>query len=205
VNELEKLRQQAHRELHDRLLPAVKKLLPKTSPLKILDAGCGRGFATSRLAEWGHEVIGIDQAEKRLALAEQAFGPVRFEVASVYDDLTHLAPPEGWDVVVSLDVIEHLFAPQKFLANMQRHLSEGGLIILSTPYHGYLKNLAISLLHGWDKHFAVDNEGGHIKFFSRHTLDALLKKSGFSPVTFLQRGRLPGFWKSLLVKAVKLS
>lgn len=77
----------------------------------------------------------------------------------------------------------------------------GGEIIISTPYHGYLKNLVISLLNGWDKHFTALWDGGHIKFWSRKTLTQLLEEFGFEIVAFKGSGRLPYLWKSMFIKA----
>jgi SAM-dependent methyltransferase len=73
-------------------------------------------------------------------------------------------------VVVSSKVIEHLFRPQLFLRNAVLILRPGGSVILTTPYHGYLKNVALSLFDKWDKHFSVDHEGGHINFCQRKRL-----------------------------------
>ena len=77
----------------------------------------------------------------------------------------------------------------------------GGEMIISTPYHGYLKNLLISLLNGWDKHFTVLLDGGHIKFWSKKTLSQLLNEFGFSIIDFKGAGRFPYLWKSMFIKA----
>ena len=58
--------------------------------------------------------------------------------------------------VISLVVAEHLFYPRKLLEQSYQVVKPGGCIIFSTPYHGYLKNLAISVVNGWDKHFCMD-------------------------------------------------
>jgi 2-polyprenyl-6-hydroxyphenyl methylase/3-demethylubiquinone-9 3-methyltransferase len=128
---------------------------------------------------------------------------VRFETRSVYDDLTDLTPDDGWDLIVSAEVIEHLFAPLRFLENMYRHLRHSGVLLMSSPYHGYLKNLAISLVNGWDRHHTVDWTCGHIKFFSQRTLGKMLMQAGFEPTDFWHAGRLPLVWKSMLCTAVK--
>ncbi len=49
----------------------------------------------------------------------------------------------GWDLIVSLEVIEHLFAPRRFVAEMFDLLRPGGVFIVTTAYHGYFKNLAV--------------------------------------------------------------
>ena len=74
---------------------------------------------------------------------------------------------------------------------------------MTTPYHGYLKNLAISVIGGWDRHADPLWDGGHIKFFSRRTITRLLNEAGFRVVSFNGVGRLHYLWKSMVVVAVK--
>jgi len=150
---------------HTYTFPAIVDLLPASSErsMTILDAGCGNGDTAGRLAALGYQVTGIDISEDGIAIAKKTHPKVRFAVASVYDDLSSIVEPV--DIVVSSEVIEHLYYPQRFLKNMASLIKPGGLIILTTPYHGYLKNLALSLFNYWDKHHTVDWEGGHIKFF----------------------------------------
>lgn len=86
---------------------------------------------------------------------------------------------------------------------MHRHLKPGGCLILSTPYHGYLKNLAICLLNRWDEHHWVNCEGGHVKFFSVATLGEALRGAGFGGLLVRHAGGLPGLWKSMVCRACK--
>jgi 2-polyprenyl-6-hydroxyphenyl methylase/3-demethylubiquinone-9 3-methyltransferase len=72
--------------------------------------------------------------------------------------------------VISLEVVEHVYAPRSFAATIFDLLEPGGIAVLSTPYHGYLKNLAIAALNGFDKHVNPLWDYGHIKFWSQRTL-----------------------------------
>jgi len=184
---------------HSYVLPAIIKLLPRGRVLSILDAGCGNGFVAGKLAELGHKVVGIDLAEDGIAIARNTYPNIRFEVCSVYNDLKSLV--DNVDLVVSSEVIEHLFYPKIFLSNLHDVIRPGGHIILTTPYHGYLKNLLISLLGMWDKHHTVDWEGGHIKFFSEKSISKLLQSSGFNNIVFKNAGRIPLLWKSMVCRA----
>src|SRR5262249_37524354 len=78
-----------------------------------------------------------------------------------------------------------------------------GHLIISTPYHGYLKNLFLALTNSWDAHLSPFWDGGHIKFWSYKTLSRLLNESGFRIVRFIGAGRLPFLWKSMIVVAQK--
>ena len=98
-------------------------------------------------------------------------------------------------------MIEHLYEPRKFVAGCYAALKPGGRFIVSTPYHGYLKNLSIALLNGCDQHANPLGDGGHIKFWSRRTLSALLRGFGFCNLQFRGAGRLPLLWKSMVMAA----
>jgi 2-polyprenyl-6-hydroxyphenyl methylase/3-demethylubiquinone-9 3-methyltransferase len=124
------------------------------------------------------------------------------EVASLYEDLQEKYG-DNWDVVVSTEVIEHLFDPRKFMSNIYNILREEGWLIITTPYHGYLKNLSLAITGKLDNHYTALWDGGHIKFWSKRTLTQLLSEAGFDEITFYGAGRLPWFWKSMVMCARK--
>lgn len=125
----------------------------------------------------------------RLVLTMPAlhFPRARFECASVYDDLH--AAFGSFDAVVSLEVVEHLYAPTLYARRMLDLLKPGGAAIVSTPYHGHWKNLALAVTGKMDAHFTALWDGGHIKFWSVATLRTLLSEAGFEDMTFRFAGR----------------
>jgi 2-polyprenyl-3-methyl-5-hydroxy-6-metoxy-1,4-benzoquinol methylase len=188
---------------HTYLWPVIRDLLIDCVPGELLDAGCGYGFISNELSSLGYHVIGIDSAPERIRAGRSAFPHIHFEPLSVYDNLCNLAPRGGWDVILSCEVIEHLLSPRTFLKNMLQNLSPNGKLILTTPYHGYLKNIAISLSGKWDSHHTANCEGGHVKFFSTRTLSELLTDNGFGDLRFHGVGRAPLIWKSMVCEARK--
>jgi 2-polyprenyl-6-hydroxyphenyl methylase/3-demethylubiquinone-9 3-methyltransferase len=76
--------------------------------------------------------------------------------------------------------------------------------VLTTPYHGYLKNLALAVTGAMDAHFTALWDGGHIKFWSYRTLRQLLQEFGFGHCEFRGAGRWPALWKSMVVTARRL-
>lgn len=91
--------------------------------------------------------------------------------------------------------------PRAFLLNCRALLNARGTLILSTPYHGYLKTLLLALTGKMDQHFTALWDHGHIKFWSRKSLCAVLSETGFEDIEFVGSGRLPWLWKSVMVRA----
>ena len=106
-----------------------------------------------------------------------------------------------FDAVVSSDVVEHLYRPADLGECARELLVPGGWLILGTPYHGYLKNLTLSVIDGWDAHHTVGWDGGHIKFFSVKTLSRLVIANGFEVQRFHYFGRAPWLWKNMICVA----
>jgi 2-polyprenyl-3-methyl-5-hydroxy-6-metoxy-1,4-benzoquinol methylase len=191
---------------HEYVLPAVLtqiQVLYHDKPVQILDVGCGNGYAASQLAQKGHSVMAIDISQDGINIARSAYSDVRFKVHSLYEDDLEKVITHPVDCVIALEVVEHLFYPKRLFEQSSGILRTGGYLIVSTPYHGYLKNLATSVLNRWDRHFDVDSDGGHIKFFSKETLAEMVLQAGFKNPGIHGVGRLPWLWKSMIMVAEK--
>ena len=80
-------------------------------------------------------------------------------------------------------------------------LEPGGTAVISTPFHGYFKNLVLSLTGKMDGHFTPLWDYGHIKFWSIKTLGQLLGEAGFQDVRWVLVGRVPPLAKSMIAIA----
>jgi SAM-dependent methyltransferase len=175
----------------------------------VCDFGCGNGYLAGQLGKRGFTVLGIEPTDTYLKIANEhhAGERVTFLKAMIGSELIEpLAanyPP--FDLVVSSDVIEHVYDPLDFLKTAFAVLRPGGVAVIGTPYHGYLKNVAISLAGRWDSHHSVHWHGGHIKFFSVPALTTMMRRAGFNEPAFRYYGRLPGFWKTMVAVAAKPS
>lgn len=184
------------------LTPHILAACKRLSAKRILDLGCGNGALCAALASAGFEVVGCDPSEDGIGFAQRAHPDIRFYQLGVYDDPTAI-DGGSFDAVVSTEVIEHLFLPRSLPRFAAAVLRSGGHLILTTPYHGYLKNLAMAVSDKLDSHFSVLWDGGHIKFWSRATLSRLLSEEGFSVTDFIGAGRLPYLWKSMILVGKK--
>jgi len=192
----------AHAYLSNPVLKIVRSLY-RGEGVKILDVGCGNGYITSRLAELGHRVVGVDVSQDGIDIARSTYPHIQFNTCSLYDSKYKELVDGLMDCVISIEVVEHLYYPRQLFNMSYQILKPGGYLIVSTPYHGYLKNLALSLLNGWDRHFGVDMDGGHIKFFSKNTLSFLGLEAGFKNTHFQGVGRFPWLWKSMIMVSEK--
>lgn len=176
------------------------ELRPET---RVLDVGCGNGFWSGEFARRGCTVVGIDPSHSGIAIARSAHPTVRFVQMDVIPNLLEVLDEEPFDIVISTEVIEHLYSPQTLTHSCFLSLVPGGTVILSTPYHGWLKNVALAVSGKLDRHLDALREGGHIKFFSRRAIFELLAAGGFSDIRFLGAGRVPLLWKSMVLAAAK--
>lgn len=185
------------------LAQAVPADQSRRGSIRVFDAGCGNGALMLALRNRGYGVAGCELSKAGTEISRRSLGSAaQIENMSVYDDLAGTFGG-NWDAVVSTEVIEHLYAPRVFLARTKALLRTGGTLVLSTPYHGYFKNVAMALSGKLDAHFTALWDGGHIKFWSYVTLTALLRESGFDNFRFRGAGRLPGLWKSMVVTATR--
>ena len=192
--------------MHVHFLPKVLAFAGPIRPgLRVLDVGCGNGFTCGEFLRQGCAVVGIDLSEQGIAVARENYPNGRFEILGADENLLGNLGEEPFDVVVSTEVVEHLYFPREWASGCFAALRSGGKFICTTPYHGYLKNLFISLSGGWDNHANPLWDGGHIKLWSRRTLTQLLEEAGFGAIKIKGVGRFPGLWMTMVASAEKSS
>ncbi len=128
--------------------------------LRVLDIGCGGGLLCEPLARTGAQVTGIDAAAKNVAAA-------RIHAASqgvtidyrVGDPAAALRPDERFDVVLLLEVVEHVADVEAFVAAAGRHVAPGGLLVASTIDRTW-KSFAVAIV-GAEYVFRVLPKGTH--------------------------------------------
>ena len=165
----------------------------------VLDAGCGDGAFLVFLRRLGLRVSGLELAEAAAVRARLRCPDADVRVGSLeepplpFDDAT-------FDAVWCTEVLEHLFHVHSALAELNRLMKPGALLMLTTPYHGFTKNLLIAAT-AFDGHY--NPELSHIRFFTRRTLDRSLRRTGFEPIRWEGVGRVWPLWKSMFVVARK--
>lgn len=185
---------------HSFLVPGVLSVLGPAQGRGLLDLGCGNGSLSNALATAGFTVVGMDSSRTGLDAAQSAFPAVDFIAHDLSEPLPH-DHRSRYDVVVAAEVIEHLFLPRGLFERASQALAPGGTLVITTPFHGYWKNLALALTNSFDHHWRPSWDYGHIKFFSKKTLGAMATECGFQPVQWKMVGRAPQLAKSMILKA----
>ncbi|ABD27738.1 3-demethylubiquinone-9 3-methyltransferase [Novosphingobium aromaticivorans DSM 12444] len=99
---------------------------------RALDVGCGAGLLCEPLARLGAEVTGVDAAAENIAAARLHAEGAGFAIDYRCGDLGQLGL-SGFDLVTSMEVIEHVADKSAFVAALAGALAVGGLMVLSTP------------------------------------------------------------------------
>ena len=188
----------------DYIAPEVLRLLARFGLKRVCDIGAGNGALVRALVSAGYEAAGVEYDDVGFEIARQNQPKANFYNLGVQDDPAVVIQGENgrlFDAAVSTEVVEHLFAPHLLPLFAKGLLKERGYLIVSTPYHGYLKNLALAVFDKWDSHHTPLWHGGHIKFWSKATLSRLLEEQGFEVVGFSGVGRFHWLWKSMILVA----
>jgi 2-polyprenyl-6-hydroxyphenyl methylase/3-demethylubiquinone-9 3-methyltransferase len=187
---------------HQSIVPLAIRILRQHNAESVLDLGCGNGALTAELQRAGFQMSGCDMSESGIALARAHYPQIPFFQQDLSDPLPK-AHAGQYDAVISIEVIEHLLLPRFLIESAVRALRMGGVFVLSTPFHGYWKNLALALTNKFDSHWHPMRDFGHVKFFSKKTLSALLRERELQVRRIHTVGRVPPLARNMVLEAVK--
>lgn len=174
------------------ILKDLNKILSKPEFKKFnhLDVGCGNGFITKKISKFFKKTTGIDLSKDGINFAKKSSHLSNNIKFLNIDSETLVSKKKKYDFITSIEVIEHQYDPFKFLKNIEKLSKKKALILITTPYHGYVKNLVLSILGLMDNHFTALWLHGHIKFFSIKTLKKLISNYKFEIINISFSGRI---------------
>jgi 2-polyprenyl-6-hydroxyphenyl methylase/3-demethylubiquinone-9 3-methyltransferase len=132
---------------------------------RVADVGCGAGLLAEPLARLGGSVTGVDAAPENIAAARLHAEGQGLEIDYRAGGVETLDGP--YDLVTSLEVVEHVADPRSFVGGLARILAPDGLLILSTPNRTTTSRLLMIMLgegtgripkgtHDWQKFLAPE-------------------------------------------------
>ncbi len=143
----------------------------------MLDVGCGSGFFLEEAKKRGWNVFGTEFSDALVAISK-AKGII-MQQGGLTEDTFHGI---GFDVVVSIEVIEHIYNPADEVRNIHRILRKGGLFFCTTPNFNALSRY-------WLKdRYNIIAWPEHLGYFTRKTLKYLLERHGFKTVRTTSTG-----------------
>jgi len=144
---------------------------------RALDVGCGAGLLCEPLARLGAAVTGIDAAAENIAAAQGHAERQGLAIDYRATGIESLGEPGAFDLVTSMEVIEHVTDPALFLRGLAGALKPGGLMILSTPNRTALSRLTMITL---GEGLGMIPRGTHdwSRFLKPEELTALLDEAG---------------------------
>ncbi len=151
--------------------------------LRVLDIGCGGGLLAEPMARLGADVVGADAAEGNIHVAR--IHAAREGLAIDYRATTAEAlaeAGEAFDVVLNMEVVEHVSDPPAYLAACHRLVRPGGIMVIST-LNRTMKSFAAAIV-GAEYVMRWLPRGTHDwrRFITPEELAALLGEAGFEVV-----------------------
>lgn len=162
----------------------------------VLDLGCGEGAFTGQLAGWGAAPVGVDVAHEALRRARSHHSELDFRLAEV--DGTLPLADASVDVCWASEVLAHVPDTAGLLSEVRRVLKPRGALLVTTPYHGPVRTLALAL-RGFEQ--AFDPRGPYLRFYTARSLRELLQDFGFEIERIEAAGGLPLLRRLLLASA----
>ena len=160
--------------------------LSETRPLaglRLLDIGCGGGLLSEPMARLGAEVVGADAAARNIPVAR-----LHAEQSGLVIDYRHTtaedmaAAGESFDVVLNMEVVEHVSDPPAYLTACRQLLRPGGLMICSTINRNAKSFMMAIVGAEWVMRWLPKGTHDWNKFITPDELYDLLRRAGLDPV-----------------------
>lgn len=151
--------------------------------LRLLDIGCGGGLLSEPMARLGATVVGADAAARNIPVAQVHAQQSGLDIDYRHTSAEALAEAgEQFDVVLNMEVVEHVADPLAYLTACQQLLKPGGLMICSTLNRN-AKSFAMAIVGAeWVMRWLPKGTHDWNKFITPDELRDLITRAGLTPV-----------------------
>jgi 2-polyprenyl-3-methyl-5-hydroxy-6-metoxy-1,4-benzoquinol methylase len=207
------LRMKTDTHVHEQLEGLISKLVPVepggSHRPKVFDLGCGEGAFSQRLHDLGYEVTAADCDEEHFRAEGPTFTPIDFNDGAAVERFIqrHQDAPE---LVLAVEVIEHLNSPWDFIALCRELCSEQTHLVITTPNVASWWSRFWFFFTGdlWGFNPESWSDPGHIHPITPTEMRGMLRENGFECLEVMAAGNLPVIWtynwKRLLVSLLVL-
>lgn len=144
---------------------------------RILDIGAGCGFFMETAKKRGWEVTGTEFSKNSIAACKNS------NTELVFGELSEIELPEShFDIVINLEVIEHINNPVPFVSEIERILRKGGLVYITTPNFNAIHRYRLR------SKYDVISYPNHLCYFTKKTLKQLFHSNGLTPIKLKTTG-----------------
>ncbi|MBP9122321.1 MAG: class I SAM-dependent methyltransferase [Ignavibacteriaceae bacterium] len=154
---------------------------------RILDVGCGYGFLLDKFRTSGWTTFGVEPSPYA---SDYAKNRLKIDIISEY--LTDDLETEDFDVIMMMDVLEHISNPNKLLTTTHKYLKSDGNLMIAT---GNVNSLNAILTRGKWPYFGSYE---HISFYNIASIKYLLDKNGFSLLGYWHTAYDSGYIRNIL-------
>mgnify|MGYP000848132914 CR=1 FL=1 len=180
--------------LHEQITDKLLLLRPPTSNIRVLDLGSGEGALSQRLVDLGYTIYAADINQDDFKCDKAIFLQVDFNDESAINELkTHYK--DYFDIVLGVEVIEHLENPWQYIRLLKSLLKPDGLLLVTTPNTASWFSRLVFLRHGkFHGFFDYNLSYGHIAPISPWELKLIMSREGFKDIHIEPAGTLPDIW-----------
>jgi len=179
--------------LHDQIAEVIQSVLPKGA--RILDSGAGAGALSQRLQDLGYAVYSVDKNHACFK-ADTCFEQIDLDDADQLSAFM-MAHAESFELVLAVEVIEHVENPWKYIRDLKSLVRPGGYILLSTPNVASWYSRVLFFFTGRLHQFGDgDRHYGHINPIFEDELRLIAQRTDLQIVCVRPGGWLPRLWLS---------
>jgi methionine biosynthesis protein MetW len=165
-----------HYSRYKKIIQLIQQIRVQKKNIKVLDLGCGPGHLGKMILEEGFDVWGADISDNSIQLAKEKGLKV---IKASFEDRLPFQDQE-FDIVVSSEVIEHIYDTESFIQEINRIMKKNASLIITTPnVASFGRRIFLLLGKNPILEYQLSGGAGHIRYFTFKDMNIFLANHGF--------------------------